>query len=158
MAAERLSSAVLSDEYFNETIRQAALAASNASRATIETAVNRRLSETEFQKLIAIYASVIREVLPKPKWKPMLTTLYLRSLTLEEMTSLIDFYKLPIASKLARLTADGSQAGVAMAQEHQKELGEAFLRAFAKEFPGAIPAEAPSRPTPRGCYYLSAKF
>jgi hypothetical protein len=147
LAAERLANAVLTEAYFNETVNQAATTALTASRAAMERAIKRSLSETEVQKLTEIWTSVIKEVLPRPKWKTMMISVYLRNLTLEEMNLLTEFYKHPVASKMPRLLVEGSESGRAMAQEHQREIGEAFFRALDNVFPNMIPVPS-SRPAP----------
>jgi hypothetical protein len=118
---------------------QASVAAFGVVKAGMEGRLARQLSTGEAERLHAIIARLLKEVVPKAQFEALYANLLAQHYSPAELKDLIAFYRTPLGAKLARLmavlTTAGAARGEALFGSHEREFGERFAAEFAREFP-----------------------
>jgi hypothetical protein len=109
-----------------------------ALRPGIETAIARQLSDAENNRLRELYRRVMPEVYPQPLWEAVMSEVYMRHLTLDDIEGILDFYETPAGSKLVRLHStfqhETAEAGEILVQTHRTEFARRVGFDFRKVF------------------------
>jgi len=96
---EELALLLLSYGQFNQVVETMAESAMQAFRPDIEKKICRELSRTEDEQFRLLYKKVFAEVYPKEFWVEVISKVYSDFFTIEEIRSLISFYKTPTGKK-----------------------------------------------------------
>ncbi|MFM7427008.1 MAG: DUF2059 domain-containing protein [Elainella sp.] len=118
-AVRELIRASITPEYLEEVYAVAAQQAAVQFQASIQPTLGRELTVSENQRLYRFWDRKVREIMSYTALEKVLTPVYMRLFTLEEVEEINQFYRTPTGAKLIELlptlTREATRAGEQLA-------------------------------------------